>query len=104
PFDVTLVLRTDGRVRLLSEPGVGHQEPHRQWYRRSSRLLGIPVKDYYGNGFIGPLATWVPEHARAVTQRIEEVSRSRWKTVLLHQKTMSEYILYGLYVQQVLGM
>lgn len=104
PFDTGLVLRADGKVRLLCEPGVGDQEPHHQWYRRSARMLGLPVKEYFGNGFIGPLATWVPEHARGTVQRIEAVTGRRWKPLLLHQLTLSEYILYGLYVQEILGL
>lgn len=103
PFDASLVVRHDGRVRLLCEPGVGDQDPHHEWYRRSARLLRLPVKDYFGNGFIGPLATWVPAHARGVTQRIEATTRDNWKKTLLHQITMSEYILYGLFIQEVIG-
>ena len=89
PFEADLVLRADGRVRLLSEPGAGDTPMHHEWYRRAARLLGLPVKDYYGRGFIGNLVPWVPEHARSLAQRLEEVNGRRWRTVLLHQKTVA---------------
>ena len=73
-------------------------------YRRAGRLLGIPTKDYYGFGFIGNLVPWVPEHVRGLTRRIEAVMRRDWRSVLLHEKTISEYVLYGVFVQEVLGL
>jgi len=102
PFDASLILRPGGRVKLLAD-GEGNTPLHRPWYRRAARLLGIPVRDYYGHGFIGNLVPWVPEHVRGLTHRIEEITGKEWKGVLLHQKTISEYVLYGLYVEQVLG-
>jgi Family of unknown function (DUF6492) len=104
PFDAGLVLRPDGRVKLLSEPGVGDTPIHHEWYRRSSHLLGIPVKDYYGRGFIGNMVPWVPEHVRALVRHIEAREGRDWKTVLLHQRTMAEYVLYGLFIENVLGL
>ncbi|HTP24421.1 MAG TPA: DUF6492 family protein [Anaeromyxobacteraceae bacterium] len=103
PFDASLMLRADGRVKLLAD-GEGNTPRHRPWYHRAGRLLGIPVKDYYGHGFIGNLVPWVPEHVRGMVRRIEEVSGGDWKTLLLHQKTISEYVLYGVYVEEVLGL
>jgi hypothetical protein len=103
PFDTSLTLRPGGRVRLLADPDDGDTEVHRDWYRRAGRLLGIPVKDYYGFGFIANLLPWVPDHARAMVRRIEEQQGRDWRSVLLHQRTFSEYVLYGVFVQQVLG-
>jgi hypothetical protein len=104
PFDSSLVLSDDGRVRLLSEPGEGDTPMHHDWYRRGYRLLGLPVSDYSGHGFIGNIVPWVPEHVRSMVRRIEAVSGSDWRRKLLYQKTLSEYVLYGLFVEEVLGL
>jgi hypothetical protein len=104
PFDTSLVLNGDGRVRLLSEPGEGDTSMHHEWYRRACRLLGLPVSDYSGHGYIGNIVPWVPEHVRAMVRRIEAVSGREWRSVLLHEKTMSEYVVYGRFVEEVLGL
>ena len=104
PFDATLMLRPSGRVKLLADPTDGNTALHHPWYRRAGRLLGIPAKDYYGFGFIGHLVPWVPEHVRGLARRIEAVMGSDWRTVLLHEKTISEYVLYGVFVQEVVGL
>jgi hypothetical protein len=104
PFGAGLMLRPRGRVKLLAEPGVGDTPMHARWYRGASRLLGIAVKDYYGRGYIGQLVPWAPEEVRAMVRHIEAVSGRDWRTLLLHQKTLSEYVLYGLFVEEVRGL
>lgn len=104
PFDASLVLDAAGRVRLLSEPGVGDEATHHGWYRRGCRLLGLPVRDYGGHGFIGNIVPWAPEHARGMVRRLEAVNGHDWRWLLLHQKTIAEYILYGLFVEELVGL
>jgi hypothetical protein len=103
PFDVGMVLRPGGRVRLFADPADGDTPVHHEWYRRAGRLLGIPAKEYYGLGFVGNLVSWVPDDARAMVRRLEEVNGGDWRWLLLHQRTISEYVLYGVFVQEVLG-
>jgi hypothetical protein len=104
PFDASLVLNHAGRVKLISEPGVGDEATHHGWYRRGCRLLGLPVRDYSGHGFIGQLVPWAPEHARGMVRCLEKVNAQEWRWLLLHQKTLAEYILYGLFVEEVIGL
>jgi hypothetical protein len=103
PFGGGMVLRPGGRVKLFADPSDGDTPVHHEWYRRASRLLGIPVKDYHGLGFIGSLVSWVPDDARALVRHLERVNGGDWRWLLLHQKTFSEYVLYGVFVQEVLG-
>jgi hypothetical protein len=46
---------------------------------------------------------WVPDHARALVRRIESRHGRDWRSVLLHQRTFSEYVLYGVFIQEVVG-
>jgi hypothetical protein len=102
-FDEGMVLRSGGRVRLFADPADGDTPVHHEWYRRAGRLLGIPAKDYYGLGFVGNLVSWVPDAARAMVRHLEDVNSRDWRWLLLHQRTISEYVLYGVFVQEVLG-
>lgn len=102
-IDSELVLREGGRVKLFADPADGDFPTHHPWYRGASRLLGLPVEQYSGYGFIGNLIPWVPDVARSMVRRLEEVSGQSWRWTLLHERTLSEYVVYGLFAQKVLG-
>jgi hypothetical protein len=104
PFDATWTIRPGGKVRLLADPDDGDTPMHHEWNRRAGHLLGVPAKDYYGYGFIANLLPWVPDHARAMVRRIEARQGRDWRSVLLHQRTFAEYVLYGVFVQEVIGL
>jgi len=103
PIGPDLVLRPGGAIRLFADPEDGNLPTHHAWYRGACRLLGLTPEDYTGFGFIGNLVPWAPEVARGLTRRLEEVNGRSWRWVLLHQRTLSEYVLYGIFVQKVLG-
>jgi Family of unknown function (DUF6492) len=103
PIGAEMVLRPGGRVRLLADPADGNVPTHHPWYRGASQLLGLAPEDYSGYGFIGNLVPWVPDVARAMVRRVEEVAGRSWRWVLLHERTLSEYVLYGVFAQKVLG-
>ncbi|HET6413602.1 MAG TPA: DUF6492 family protein [Anaeromyxobacter sp.] len=103
PVDGSLLFRPGGRVRLIADPADGNVPTHHAWYQGAGRLLGLPPEDYSGFGFIGNLVPWVPDVARSMVWRLQEVNGVDWRWLLLHQRTLSEYVLYGVFVQKVLG-
>jgi hypothetical protein len=93
----------DGRVRLWREPGQARFKTHMRWHRTASKLLGLPVCDYYGANFIGNLITWRRDIILEMRSRISSLSGEHWLRTITREYHMSEYILYGVFVQELLG-
>jgi hypothetical protein len=102
PFTVDKVVH-DGRVRLLRNPGMGELETHKSWHRTAAKLLGLPVRDYFGADFIGNAITWRRDACLEMRDRIASVGGAHWFSMITRQTRLSEYILYGIFVQEVLG-
>jgi hypothetical protein len=103
PLDLNQFAK-DEDVRLLCVPNRGKNNPkQRRWHRLSAKLLGIPPTDYFGSGYIGNVVTW----RRSIVLRLIDHLRKNhifWRLAILNQPTFSEYILYGIYAEQLLGM
>ncbi len=76
---------------------------HARWHRSAARLLGLPPTDDLGTAYIGNLITWRREVLRLLHRRIEQVSGRPWIETLSRELHLSEYILYGAFVERVLG-
>lgn len=95
----------DGALRLYSEPG-GNPESltdHLQWHRNASALLGLaptpmPAPDYVHNA-----VSWLGADVRRMCRHIEAHAGHSWVEAVASQWQFSEYILYGTYVERVLG-
>lgn len=94
----------DGRTRLFQERRVcGDLPVHGQWYRGIGKLLDLPVDPFWGDNYVADLVTWRKEYARGALERIERIGGSPWWRILARQRTLSEYMIYGVYVDQVVG-
>jgi Family of unknown function (DUF6492) len=102
PFTPDRVSR-DGRIRLLGFPGLAQTEQHKSWHRTAAKLLGIPSRDYFGADFIGNAITWRRDVCLEMRKRISSVAGADWFSTIVRQQRLSEYILYGVFVQEVLG-
>jgi len=91
------------RLRMLRVPREAGPTRHRLWTREAGRLLGVPPVDWYGYDYIGQLVAWRPATARAMTDHIRAVTGRSWLRALCNTLHFSEYFLYGIYVEQVLG-
>jgi hypothetical protein len=111
--DVTFVrqvtedtFRTAGQVRFYRrDDGVDEQMPrHVLWHNVARRLLGLPpagpppLPDY-----ICPMNPWDRQVVLALKDRIEAVTRRPWLDAVASQLHVSEFILYGVFVDEVLG-
>lgn len=93
----------DGRVRFYRNPGAANMEPHNSWHRAAAQLLGLPPRDYFGADYIDSFIIWRKQIVREVTDRIEATTGKDWWTALSRTLHFAEYILYGIYVDQVRG-
>lgn len=96
-------LRRDGRWRLLRQEGHAADGRHLNWHRASAELLGLPPRDYFGSDYIGVFATWTMDNLRKLHDHLEARHGRPWPLTLCRRLDLSEYILYGVFVEHVLG-
>lgn len=103
PFDPTSYER-GGTVPLYAEPGQRGLIPNNdKWQKVCSKLLGIPPQVDFDINYVGPLIWWRRAHALAAVERVETVTGRPWQQAIARLGGFSEYILYGLHYDQVLG-
>lgn len=93
------------QVRLFHNPGMpsGPASQSEQWHNLSLRAFGLPETGYTGFDYISQAVIWSPAVVSAMIARIEEVSGRNWIDVLLENFRFSEYVLYGVFAEQVDG-
>ncbi len=89
------------RVRLFRRPGHADQPKHHRWHRTAAKLLGLPPRDYFGADYIGNMITWRRDTLLALHRHIEQSTGRHWLRAVASQLHLSEYILYGVYVEHV---
>ena len=97
--------RVDGRLVLhrVDDAVTDRLERHVIWHQVGRTLLGLPpgppppLPDY-----ISPVNVWDPAIVRAMQARLSEVAGRDWMAVFNAQRHISEFMLYGLFVDQVL--
>lgn len=92
----------DGELRLHRIPGAMNEGRHRRWHQRAGTLLGERV-DYFGSDYIGQLITWRRSQLQGLQQHIAAVTGKPWHRAVSRSLDISEYILYGSYVEHVVG-
>lgn len=103
PFDAAPFFRGDS-LRMFRVPdfqNAGHDAWHRFAFERlglSGFHPGLPRPNYISN-----LISWRTDHVGALCRRLESVAGRPWTEVLATPHQFSEYILYGTFVEQVLG-
>ena len=105
PFRGSMLTGEDGAVRLFRVPAaVGEQLPgHVRWHRTAERLLGLPPRPVPLPDYIGGLVPWRRDIAVSLLEEVEARSGRDWMRALARAKHISEYILYGRFVEDVLG-
>jgi hypothetical protein len=92
----------DGKLRLHRIPDAKKEGRHRNWHRRAGALLG-EQRDYFGSDYVGQLITWRRSNLVALQRHIEKTQRRPWHVAVSRSLDISEYVLYGSFVEHVLG-
>jgi Family of unknown function (DUF6492) len=101
--------RSFRRTDLLVEGKIGLLDVEydnndiRRWTATSRRLLGIPHVDGEYRNYVGYLVCWNRNTVKALQNRLEQVNQMRWQLALARNYTLSEYMLYGVFVREFLG-
>ncbi len=90
------------QFRMICLPGEKQSGRHLNWHNRAGELLNIGT-GYQGNDYIGQLVCWRRSNLVQLHDHIETVTRRPWHTEVMRSWDLSEYILYGAFVDKVLG-
>jgi hypothetical protein len=96
----------DGQVMLYRLEGAVHagMERHVRWHQVARRLLGIKAADRSPlHDYVSSFNVWEPSVVRGMQARIGEVTGRHWLDAVTSELHVSEFVLYGVYVDEVLG-
>ena len=122
-IDARAVLIVDSDAVLLREPTLDQfthdgrlwhfrvdqavtadMERHLVWHNVARELLGLsglvsaPAPQY-----VSPITVWDPAVVRSLTEHIAEVTGRNWIDAVAGKLHISEFVLYGVFVDHVLG-
>lgn len=93
----------DGALFFRADNAVHDAMPrHIRWHGVARNLLGLPGAPLPLHDYVSPLNIWQPSVVRALLSRIETVVRKSWLTTVCSQLHFSEFILYGVFVDELL--
>lgn len=101
PFDVDMVSQSN-QLRLHRVPEAKQRGRHLHWHYRASDLLGLE-RAYAGADYVGQLITWRRDRLLGLQAHIESVTGRPWYVSVARSLHVSEYILYGMYAEHVVG-
>jgi hypothetical protein len=103
PFSLDAFCQPNG-VRLFRVPTYDGDN-HQRWCQMAHRLLGVSGYQDKNScpNYIGNLIVWRQANVVAMCDRIEQISGKSWQETLAATATFSEYFLYGVFVDKVLG-
>jgi hypothetical protein len=93
---------SEGALRLHRKPMHRSEGVHLKWHYAAAELLGFSPQ-YFGSDYIGPLATWRRSNLVQLKRYIEDYLERPWHEAFGRRVTVSEYTLYGVFVEHVLG-
>jgi hypothetical protein len=95
----------NGKLRLYRKDGtVTEQLPgHIVWHEVARKLLGLPAAKLPLPDYVSSFNVWDRRVVTALLDRIEQITCRNWIDAISGQFAFSEWILYGVFVDEVLG-
>ena len=105
PFDADMLTVEPDSFPVYRRPAaIDERLPiHIRWHRVAEELLGLEPRPLPLPDYIGGLIPWRREIACALLNEIARRSRRDWMQTLARGWHLSEYILYGRFVDDVIG-
>ena len=103
-FNVQTFIR-DNQVRFYRKPScipIDMEQGHYYWYKTATNLLGLPEVKFPASDYINQIVIWRRENVLKLCKTIEEQSGKNWIQVLLSSWNISEYVLYGVFIDEFL--
>lgn len=103
-FDIHTLINKENKVRLFR---VEHSTDidvviGREWKNSANRLLSLPLENHYYDFYVSQIVTWRRSNLIKLYKHIEENFRQNWLEVISGAKDLSEYVLYGIFVNYVI--
>ena len=108
PFDPR-ALEKDGMPPFFAEVLPDAMGFNDAWHRVAAELLGLSAEVGPSAGaatrenYVGNVICWRRDNVVSMLERVRATTHRPWQLSIAGQKVFSEYILYGVYVQRVLG-
>jgi len=83
--------------KAYPETESGMHRDHMTVSRKTLNAPKAPTDHHYLTG----LVVWYPEYVEALTDYIEKTHNQGWQEALYNQESISEYSLYGVYLEQI---
>jgi len=78
-------------------------EGHYLWYKTASELLKIPEINFPASDYINQVVTWRRSNVLSLCKTIEDKSEENWVKALCKSWHFSEYVLYGVFIENFLA-
>jgi hypothetical protein len=104
PFTVETFLRGDTVRFYRKSHAIAEQRPrHMAWQRIARTLLGLPPADPPYADYISAMLACDPAIVRKMLGRVTATTGQPWTTAIARQLHFSEWTLYGVFVDNVIG-
>lgn len=91
----------EDRVRFFRADGETRNPMHGAWVQTACEFLGVALPESHRPHYIENCVLWSSTVARAMAEKVEAVHSRPLHDVIFSAKTMSEYYVYGIYVDLV---
>lgn len=104
-FDVQTLIDKDEQVRLFRvEHSIDREnDVAKRWKDTAKQLLSLPSNNHYYDFYISQIVTWRRDTLIQLYQLIEKNFQRDWLEVISEVKDLSEYVLYGIFANYVMG-
>jgi hypothetical protein len=102
-LDTAALLTPAGAPYLHRTEMPANLSEHQKWYRTAQRLLALPADRDSAYNYVGNLIVWQTDRVRAMRRRISEIQHEPWQRAVARTRTLSEYMLYGVYADATRG-
>jgi len=104
PFTAETFVR-DGAVRFFCNPNqIGKElSRHMTWHRVAHKLLGLPPAEPPYPDYISSPFAWDATLVKGMLARVQATTGRPWLTAIAEQLDFSECVLYGVFVDHVMG-
>lgn len=105
PFSADTFRNEDGVVRFYRKPNdIDDRLPrHVLWHQGAHALLGLEPPTTPMHDYVSSLLAWDPVLVRRLLDRVEQTTRRRWVDAVAAQLHFSEWTLYGVFVDALVG-
>lgn len=105
PFDCASFWRgSEARLFRRDDALLGQvEDDHKVWSRNAGRALGLSTPQIAPHDYIATLIAWRRDTLAAMCARIEKVHGCHWVAAVGRARKFSECMLYGRFVDEVIG-